>query len=92
MNKMLRSITTNQFEKDIKLAKKRGKDLKKIFNVMRSLLNKEKLPSKNRDHALIGNYASRRECHIEPDWLLIYTNNLDAIIFERTGTHSDLFK
>lgn len=90
---MLRAITTNQFEKDIKLSKKRGKDLLKIFNIMQLLLNEEKLPLKNRDHSLTGNYTNRRECHIEPDWLLIYKLACDdTIIFERTGTHSDLFK
>lgn len=89
---MLKPITTKQFEKDIKLAKKRGKDLSKIFNVMQLLLNQQALPPKNRDHTLTGNYINRRECHIEPDWLLIYKLESEAIIFERTGTHSDLFK
>ncbi|HAU1796545.1 TPA: type II toxin-antitoxin system YafQ family toxin [Legionella pneumophila] len=89
---MLKPITTNQFEKDIKLAKKRGKELSKIFKIMQLLLNQEKLPARNRDHALTGNYTHRRECHVEPDWLLIYKLESDAIIFERTGTHSDLFK
>ncbi len=56
---------------------------------MQLLLNEEKLPPKNRDHALTGNYANRRKCHIEPDWLLIYKLDKNAIIFERTGTHSD---
>jgi mRNA interferase YafQ len=55
-------------------------------------LNEEKLPTKNRDHVLKGNYNNRRECHIEPDWLLIYKRDTTLIIFERTGTHSDLFK
>lgn len=89
---MLKPITTNQFDKDIKLAKKRGKELSKIFKIMQLLLSQEKLSAKNRDHALTGNYANRRECHIEPDWLLIYKLESDSIIFERTGTHSDLFK
>lgn len=89
---MLKSITTNQFERDIRLIKKRGKDLNKVFKIMQLLLNQEKLPSKNRDHVLTGNYANRRECHVEPDWLLIYKLESDAIIFERTGTHSDLFR
>jgi mRNA interferase YafQ len=88
---MLRSITTKQFEKDVKLAQKRGKELNKIFKIMQTLLNQEKLPVKNRDHALIGNYANRRECHIEPDWLLIYKLEANTIIFERTGSHADLF-
>lgn len=89
---MLRAVTTNQFEKDIKLAKKRGKDLNRIFHLMQLLLNEETIPLKHRDHCLSGTYANRRECHIEPDWLLIYKLGSEEIIFERTGTHSDLFK
>lgn len=89
---MLRAVTTNQFEKDIKLAKKRGKDLNKIVHLMQLLLNEDAIPLKHRDHSLSGNYVNRRECHIEPDWLLIYKLGEEEIIFERTGTHSDLFK
>lgn len=89
---MLRAVTTNQFEKDIKLAKKRGKNLNKIFHLMQLLLNEDAIPLKHRDHSLSGNYVNRRECHIEPDWLLIYKLEIGEIIFERTGTHSDLFK
>jgi mRNA interferase YafQ len=59
---------------------------------MRLLAEEKILPPNNRDHALRGNYVSRRECHIEPDWLLIYKKESNTIIFERTGTHSDLFK
>lgn len=88
---MLQAITTNRFEKEIKLAKKRGKNLNKIKVVMEMLLKKEILPARYFDHKLSGNYEGRRECHIEPDWLLIYTLYSDKIIFERTGTHSDLF-
>ncbi len=55
------------------------------------MINEEKLESKYRDHKLDGNYEGRRECHIESDWLLIYKLKIDAIISERTGTHSDLF-
>jgi mRNA interferase YafQ len=89
---MLGAVTTKQFEKDIKLAIKRGKDLNKIIHIMQLLLKEEVLPFKNRDHNLSGNYINRRECHIEPDWLLIYKLGNEQIIFERTGTHSDLFK
>lgn len=89
---MLRAVTTNQFEKDIKLVKKRGKDLNKIFNLMQLLLSEEEIPTKHRDHNLSGTYAHRRECHIESDWLLIYKLEAEEIVFERTGTHSDLFK
>ena len=54
-------------------------------------VNEERLNARYKDHKLIGNFIGRRECHIEPDWLLIYKTNDDEIIFERTGTHSDLF-
>lgn len=86
-------ITTNKFDKELKRAKKRGKDLSKIRTIMHILATGETLPMKNRDHALIGNYAERRECHIEPDWLLIYKLDEDnaTIVFERTGSHADLF-
>ncbi len=85
-------ITTKQFEKDVKLARKRGKDLDELKDIMTLLLEGRKLPVKNKDHALSGNYVNRRECHISPDWLLIYKINSSEIIFERTGSHSDLFK
>ncbi len=88
---MLDLITTKQFEKDLKLSKKRGKDLNKIFYIIEKLINQEKLLPKYRDHTLTGNYINRRECHIEPDWLLIYKKENTQIIFERTGTHADLF-
>ncbi|WP_419421644.1 type II toxin-antitoxin system YafQ family toxin (plasmid) [Legionella sp. D16C41] len=89
---MLKPITTKQFEKDVKLAIKRGKKTTKLREVMTMLLKQEKLPIKYRDHSLTGNYVNRRECHVEPDWLLIYKLENEFIIFERTGTHSDLFK
>jgi len=89
---MLNSVTTTRFEKDIVLCLKRGKNLEKIRNVMEKLVNEEKLPRKYLDHGLIGNYVNRRECHIEPDWLLIYKLEKADIIFERTGSHADLFK
>ena len=91
---MYTPATTSQFKKDIKKSKKRGKDMAKIMDIMQRLTRGEALEDKYRDHALIGNYAERRECHIEPDWLLIYKIDLQEkmIIFENTGTHSDLFK
>jgi mRNA interferase YafQ len=87
-----RIVTTTRFEKDINLAKKRGKDLSKLRKIIELLIEGKKLPMKNCDHWLTGNYSNRRECHIEPDWLLIYKPGEDQIIFERTGSHSDLFK
>ncbi len=89
---MLLPIYNTRFKKDIALAKKRGKDLDKIKKVIELLLNKKPLPAHLKDHKLTSNYKDRRECHIEPDWLLIYKPDGNAIIFERTGTHSDLFK
>lgn len=89
---MFKPVTTKRFEKDVKLARKRGKDLSKLRETMDHLLEGKKLPHKYFDHWLEGNYIDRRECHIEPDWLLIYRPQPKEIIFERTGTHSDLFR
>jgi len=83
---------TNQFKKDLKLAQKRNKKIEKLKKIMNQLIDEIPLPDKNRDHVLIGNYVGRRECHIEPDWLLIYKIEDKSIIFERTGSHSDLFE
>ena len=89
---MLRPSYTKQVAKDLKRMLNRGKSEKKIKAVLRSLINEDQLDARYRDHKLIGNYKDRRECHIEPDWLLIYKRTRDEIIFERTGTHSDLFE
>lgn len=80
------------FEKDVKRVKKRQKDMKKLKTVIQMLLEKKPLPERCRDHALSGNYQQHRECHIEPDWLLIYKTTDAALILERTGSHADLFK
>jgi mRNA interferase YafQ len=84
---------TKRFEKDLKTMQKRGKNMDKLKEIITKLVNQQPLDIKHKDHKLIGNYANRRECHIEPDWLLIYklTPQDNMIIFERTGTHSDLF-
>ena len=84
---------TSQFKKDIKLAKKQGKDIDKLFAVVEKLANRERLDPKNRDHALTGNYENCRDCHIEPDWLLIYQIIDEQLILMlyRVGSHSDLF-
>ena len=89
---MLKLVTTNQFEKDFDRIIKRGKDRERLFSVMQKLLNQERLDESFRDHQLKGPLIGRRECHIEPDWLLIYLKKPDRIILERTGTHSDLFR
>jgi mRNA interferase YafQ len=89
---MRKPAFTKQFKKDLKRMRKRGKDPAKIKEVLSTLIDGESLAERHRDHVLVGNYKGRRECHIEPDWLLVYKLENDEIIFERTGTHSDLFK
>ena len=86
-------IRTSQFKKDYKLMQRRGKDKRKLEEILRILAVGGTLPPENRDHALSGNYAGFRECHIEPDWLLIYCyiHNQLVLVYSRTGTHSDLF-
>ncbi len=85
---------TNQFKKDIKFAQKQGKDIDKLFSVVDILADEKPLPQKYRDHSLTGNYAGCRECHIEPDWLLIYEkdNGFLILMLNRVGSHSELFK
>ncbi len=82
---------TRQFERDLRLMQRRGKDIAKLRSVMTLLMEEQPLPERLRDHTLVGNWIGRRECHIEPDWLLIYKLLDDEIIFERTGRHADLF-
>jgi len=88
---MLLPIRTSQFKRDAKLAQKRGKNMELLKKIMIKLVQEEILDIKHRDHKLTGNYKDHRECHIEPDWLLIYRTTAKEIFFERTGTHSDLF-
>jgi mRNA interferase YafQ len=85
---------TSQFKKDVKRADKRGEDLSKLRTVMDLLIEGGLLPPEYKDHPLRGNFAGSRDCHIEPDWVLIYTltENGSHVCFERTGTHSDLFR
>lgn len=89
---MLNIRYKKSFEKDVRRASKRSCDLDKLKAAIRILAEGKALSAKYRDHFLSGNYSGHRECHIQPDWLLIYKKELDMIIFERTGTHSDLFK
>lgn len=90
---MLELAVTNQFKKDLKRIRKQGKDLNLLENVLQLLLEEQVLDIKYRDHALTGNYIGFRECHIQPDWLLVYMINHEELILtaSRTGTHSDLF-
>ncbi len=83
---------TSQFKKDFKRIKKRGKDLSKLKEVVSAIVNSEVLEERQRDHALSGNWSGSRDCHIEPDWILIYRVDGDYLFLERTGSHSDLFR
>ena len=84
---------THQYLKDLKLARKRGLDENKLNEIILKLIKGEELPPKNHDHNLSGDYKGFRECHISPDWLLIYGRDITVKIITliRTGTHSDLF-
>ena len=88
---MLRTIATSQFRKDYKRAIKRGKDIAKLDDIIRKLATGQPLDIRHRDHALVGNWASFRECHIEPNWLLIDRIESDVLVLTlvRTGTHGD---
>jgi mRNA interferase YafQ len=83
---------TKQFGRDVKRMKKRGKDLSKLREIVCCLAEGKNLPPKCKDHSLIGSWKPSRDCHIEPDWLLIYTADDESLRLERTGSHSDLFK
>ena len=92
---MLQPVYTKQFRKDLKRIEKSGiKDIEKLKTAIRLLIDKETLALSYRDHALMGNFRDRRECHIEPDWLLVYKidSKNKTIIFERTGSHADIFE
>lgn len=84
---------TAQFKRDFKLAEKQGLDMAELAKVIMILANGDRLPDKYRDHELQGNYKGYRECHIEPDWLLIYkiSSNILVLSLVRTGSHSRLF-
>ena len=91
---MLKLATTGQFRKDYKRVKKRGYNMKLLEHVIDMLLAEQILEDRYRDHGLSGDYSGFRECHILPDWLLIYTIDKGELILtaSRTGTHADLFK
>ena len=90
---MYRIRPTTKFQKDVKRLKKRGYELSSLTKVIQILADGKNLPPQNRDHALSGNYAGFRECHIAPDWLLIYEISEDTLFLylTRTGSQSDLF-
>lgn len=93
MDNKYRIVQTGRFKKDLKLIKKRGYDLSLLGAVVDTLASGETLSDKYRDHPLTGNFSGCRECHITPDWLLIYEiSNEELLLYlTRTGTHSDLF-
>ena len=83
---------TTQFKKDVKRARKRGKDFAKLKEVIEKLARGEALEERYRDHVLLGEWKGTRDCHLEPDWLLLYEATEEEVILIRTGTHADLFK
>ena len=90
---MLEVVPSNQFKKDLKVAAKRGCDLAELERIVDLLASEIPLSEKDKDHPLSGDYHGCRECHIKPDWLLIYKVSGDRLLLHllRTGTHSDLF-
>jgi len=82
----MRLLTTNRFEKDLKRAIKRGKDLDKLWKIVEQLLNNKPLEKRHRPHPLSGNYATAWECHIEPDWLLIWNQEVDQLVLKDRNT------
>jgi len=89
---MKRVFQTTQFSRDVKRMRRRSKDLGRLQEVVRLLAAGMPLLPKHRDHPLVGPWTSSRDCHVEPDWILIYTADDASLWLERTGTHSDLFR
>lgn len=87
----MRLLTTNRFEKDLKRATRRGKNLDKLWGTVEMILSGSDLPDRYRPHPLSGPWAKFWECHIEPDWLLIWIIRDENLVLVRTGTHADLF-
>ncbi len=88
---MRNPISGAQFRRDVKLAERRGKDMKKLRELILLLIEGEPLPPRYKDHSLGGDWKHYRDCHIEPDWLLLYKIDGVNLYLVRTGTHSDLF-
>ena len=89
---MLTPAYTRRFDKDVKRMKRQGKNMEKLKLIARSLAGEDSIDPIHRDHQLVGNRQGRRECHIESDWLLITKIEENRVIFERTGSHSDLYR
>ena len=85
-------VRTNRFKKDLKRLQRQGKDMAKLRTVLNYIIDGEALPLKYKDHPLRGEWFGSRDCHVEPDWVLIYTEREDEVCLERMGSHSDLFK
>ena len=83
---------TSQFKRDVKRVQRQGREVEKLKMVLEALVKGEPLAAKHRDHVLVGQYKGTRECHIEPDWLLLYELGETEIVLIRTGSHSDLFR
>lgn len=88
---MLNPVYEKRFRKDVDVAKKRGKDMQKLTDVLLMLVEEKPLPEKYKNHKLKGNYVGHWECHVQSDWLLVYRIIKTDIYFARTGSHSDLF-
>jgi mRNA interferase YafQ len=89
---MLTPVYTRQFERDVKRMGKRGKNMEKLKIIICSLAGEDQIDPIHRDHKLLGDWQGRRECHVESDWIMIYKMEEERVIFERTGTHADLFR
>ena len=83
---------TTQFKKDVKRMLKRKKDIEQLFCVVQELAEGRKLPKHYTDHPLKGRYTGKHDCHIKPDWILIYALEDDELVLYRTGAHADLFQ
>ena len=89
---MKKIFQTSQFKRDFKKIKSRGKDIDKLQSLVKAILKGDQLESRYHDHPLSGKWTGSRDCHIEPDWVLIYRIDGDSLYLERTGSHSDLFR
>ena len=88
---MLQLVRKSQFKKDFKKLRSAGRDIDKLADTIRLLQSETPLPDAMRDHQLTGNYGGHRECHLAPDWLLIYRVEIGCLVLVRTGSHSELF-
>jgi len=91
MANILTSVLLTQYRRDLKRCEKRGKPMEKMRQVILLLLSAEPLPARYRDHTLSGDWIGHRECHVDPDWLLIHKVDTESLYLVRTGSHSDLF-